>query len=728
MSIYFDPQTLQFQLNTRTSSYIMQVRNGFLLHLYWGARLQNGDHSYFFREQGRAAFSPRMENGGGFILDDVPLEYPCWGRGDLRTPALEVRNPDGSNIVDLRYESHEILPGKPRIPGLPAVYVENDGECETLVVRLRDGVSGVEADLYYCVLEEYDVLTRYARIRNGGTDAVRLLRAMSASVDFDHTRYDILSNYGTHCRERQIERHPLQHGRFTISSRRGASSHVHNPFLLLASPTADETSGEVYASVLVYSGSFAAEAAGGQFDAARAMIGLNPEEFSWKLEPGEDFFTPESVLTYSGEGLGYLSRTLHHLFRTRLCRGKYRDARRPVLLNLWEACYFNFDEEKIKRIADSCAELGVELLVIDDAWFGERNSDNSSLGDWYVNRKKLPHGLEGVEEYLKPLGLDLGIWFEPEMISPNSDLYRAHPDWCLHVDGRPRSEGRNQLILDLCRPEVRDYLYDCVSAVLKDGRIKYVKWDYNRNMTEVGSPTLPADRQGEVTHRYYLGLYELLERLVGDYPDVLFESCSGGGGRFDAGMLYYMPQVWTSDNSDAIERLRIQYGTSLVYPLSAMSAHVSASPNHQTGHVTPFETRVCVALTGSFGFELDPTALSDAEREQVRQVAALHKELGEVLATGDYYRLRNPFEETCSAWCTVSADRSVCVAGYVLTHVRMYGNNERIALRGLKPDALYRERFTGETYRGDELMGFGLHAPTTLEYRSILWVLEEVSD
>lgn len=728
MSIHVNESTLQFQLNTRSSSYVMQVRDGFLLHLYWGGRLEDGDHSYFFREQGRAAFSPRMENCKGFILDDVPLEYPCWGRGDLRSPALEIVNPDGSNIVDLRYEGYRIIPGKPRIPGLPAVYAEDEKECETLVIRLRDAVSGVETELYYCVLEDYDVLTRYASIRNGGNAPVQLLRAMSASVDFDHTRYEIISNYGTHCRERQIERHPLQHGRFTLSSRRGASSHVHNPFLLLASPSADETSGEVYASVLVYSGSFAAEVAAGQFDASRAMIGLNPEEFSWRLEPGADFYTPEAVLTYSDEGLGRMSQNLHRLFRTRLCRGKFRDVRRPVLINLWEACYFNFDEERIKRIADCSAELGVELLVIDDAWFGKRNSDNCSLGDWYVDSNKFPNGLEPVEEHLEALGLDLGIWFEPEMISPDSDLYRAHPDWCLHMDGRPRSEGRHQLILDLCRPEVRDYLYDSVSSVLKSGRIKYVKWDYNRNMTEVGSPTLPADRQREVTHRYYLGLYELLERLVTDYPDVLFESCSGGGGRFDAGMLYYMPQVWTSDNSDAIERLRIQYGTSLVYPLSAMSAHVSASPNHQTGHVTPFETRTCVALTGSFGYELDPTKLTDAEREQVKQTAALYKEYGGYLASGTYYRLRNPYEESCSAWCTVSEDQSVCVAGYVLTHVRMYGNNERIALRGLKPGALYRERFTGETYRGDQLMRFGLHAPTTLEYQSILWILEEVPE
>lgn len=728
MSITFHESIGQFQLNTRAFSYIMQVRDGFLLHLYWGARLADGDHSYFFREQGRAAFSPRQEQCQGFILDDVPLEYPCWGRGDLRTPALEIENADGSNIVDLRYESHTVLAGKPRIPGLPAVYVENADECETLVITLRDACSNITVDLYYCVLEDPGVLTRYACVQNGGNAPVQIRRAMSAGIDFDHTRYDVISNYGTHCRERQLERHALQHGRFTLSSRRGASSHVHNPFLLLASPQANETSGEVYGAVLVYSGSFVCEVAGGQFDTARMVIGLNPEEFSWKLEAGDRFYTPETVLSYSDTGFDALSQNFHTTFRTRLCRGKYRDVRRPVLLNSWEACYFGFDEERLKRIGTCSAQLGIELLVIDDGWFGKRDSDNCSLGDWVVDRRKLPNGIEGIYEHLHALGVGLGIWFEPEMVSPDSDLYRAHPDWCLHVEGRPRSEGRKQLILDLSRKEVCDYLYDAIANILRGGMIQYVKWDYNRNMTEVGSVGLPADRQREVTHRYYLGLYALLERLVTDFPDVLFESCSGGGGRFDAGMLYYMPQVWTSDNSDAIARLKIQHGTSLVYPLSAMSAHVSASPNHQTGHVTPFDTRFCVALTGSFGYELDPTQLSDAEKQKVLETGSLYKELGDRLVGGNYHRLRDPFAQSCSAWCTVSADQSLCVAGYVLTEVRMYGNNERIALRGLKADALYRERFSGQVYRGDELMAFGLHATPTLEYQSVLWVLEEINE
>ena len=725
MSVIYDSAIGQYSLHTKNYSYIMQEKSGFLCHLYWGKKTM-GDCSYMFREQGRAAFSPRMENCDGFILDDIPLEYPCWGRADMRTPALEITNPDGSVIVDLRVVGRRIEQGKQGIKGLPAVYVENDSECETLVVEMYDEVSNIAVELYYCVLEEYDIITRYAKIINKGSDSVYIDRAASASVDFDHINYDVISNFGTHCRERNIERAPLKHGRFIMSSRRGASSHVHNPFLIMTSPTADEVSGDAYGFVLVYSGSFMSEIAANQFDSARAVVGLNPEAFRWKLDSGEEFTTPECVMSYSSEGLDTLSYNFSTLFRKRLCRGKYRDLRRPVLLNSWEACYFSFDSERLMKIGDSCAELGIELMVIDDGWFGKRDNDCCSLGDWFVNEKKLPGGIKRISDHLAEKGVQLGIWFEPEMISPDSELYKEHPDWCLHYNNRPRSEGRFQLILDLTREDVCDYIYESVAKILRDGGISYVKWDFNRNMSEAGSPLLPADRQREVDFRYYLGLYSVMERLNQEFPEVLFESCSGGGGRFDAGMLYYMPQVWTSDNSDAVERLRIQYGTSLVYPMSAISAHVSASPNHQTDHVTPFDSRFTVAMTGSFGYELDPTALSPEEQHKVRETAALYKEYGDVLATGRYHRLRDPHEENCSAWCFVSENKDICIAGYVLTHVRLYGNNERIALRGLDSDALYKERFTGITYRGDQLMNFGLHATTPLEYRSHLWILEKV--
>ncbi|MBO5869184.1 MAG: alpha-galactosidase [Clostridia bacterium] len=725
MSVIYDSSTGQYSLHTENYSYIMLEKEGFLLHLYWGEKTF-GDCTYMFREQGRAAFSPRMENCDGFILDDVPLEYPCWGRADMRTPALEITNPDGSVIVDLRVKNRRIEKGKPSIKGLPAIYVENEDECETLVVSMYDEVSNISVELYYCVLEKYDIITRFARIVNKGNDTVYINRAASCALDFDHINFDVISNYGTHCRERQIERASLKHGRFIMSSRRGASSHVHNPFMILTSPNADEVSGDAYGFVLVYSGSFSSEIAANQFDSARAVIGLNPENFTWRLDSGEEFTTPECVLSYSSEGLDTLSYNFSRVFRERLCRGKYRDIRRPVLLNSWEACYFSFDSDRLMKIGDSCAELGIELMVIDDGWFGKRDHDRCSLGDWFVNEQKLKGGIKRISDYLNEKGVKLGIWFEPEMISPDSELYQKHPDWCLHYKNRPRSEGRYQLILDLTRQDVCDYVFESVANILREGGISYVKWDFNRNMSEAGSILLDATRGREVDFRYYLGLYSVLERLNQEFPDVLFESCSGGGGRFDVGMLYYMPQVWTSDNSDAIERLRIQYGTSLVYPMSAMSAHVSASPNHQTGHVTSFYTRSNVALTGSFGYELDPTSLSVEEQKMVSETTRLFKEYGEILAKGRYHRLRDPHNEPCSAWCTVSEDKSVCIATYVLTHVRMYGNNERIKLRGLDHDAIYKERFSGVCYRGDQLMNFGLHAPISHEFGSILWILEKV--
>lgn len=715
----------QFQLDTDNSSYVMQVRDGFLLHIYYGERLNVTDHSYMRWEQGRAAFSCCLEGCQGFILDDTPLEYPCFGRGDLRSPALEIINPDGTNICDLRYVSHKIIGGKPGLPGLPAFYAEEGDRASTLVITLRDNISLVECDLYYTVFEDYNIISRHTVIRNCGEKPCHIKAAASACVDFDHMDFEVISNYGTHCRERMIERFRLNHGKFELASRRGSSGHVHNPFLILASPTADEDHGEFYGVLLVYSGSHAITAEGTQYNACRLLAGLNPDGFSWKLEQNGEFTTPEAVLCYTDKGLTSLSHIYNKAINDRLIRGKYKNARRPVLLNSWEACYFSFDEARLLKIGKCAADLGIELLVIDDGWFGKRNTDNCSLGDWVIDRKKLPNGLDNIYKMLKENNCGLGIWFEPEMVSPDSDLYRAHPDWCLHIENRPRSEGRHQLMLNLSRPEVCDYLYDSIAKILDSGMISYVKWDFNRNMAEVGSEVLPPDRQGEVSHRYYLGLYSLLERLTQSFPEVLFESCSGGGGRFDAGMLYYMPQTWTSDNSDAIERLKIQYGTSLVYPMSAISAHVSASPNHQTAHVTDFATRFTVAFTGSFGYELDPTSLSEEEKLLVAKSAELYKKYGYVLVTGDYYRLKTNYEEDCAAWCAVSQDRAVCVAGYVNTHVRLYDKNQHIRLKGLDKDTAYKDIFTGQTYSGAQLMGFGLPVKITLEYRSQMWILEK---
>ena len=717
---------MQFQLDTAHTSYVMRVKEGFLEHVYWGRRLASGDHTYMRRELGRASFSPRMENCRGPILDDLPLEYPCFGRGDLRSPALEVVNPDGSDIADLRYVSYTVCEGKPALAGLPAFYAEKGDNVRTLCIKLRDDVSMLECDLYYTVFYDYDLITRHAELTNHGESTLALEGVASACVDIDRCDFDIVSNYGTHEKERMIERTPLVHGKMEFASRRGSSGHVHNPFIILASRSADEVKGEVYALTLVYSGCHSMSAEGGQYDSCRVLAGINPDGFRWRLGPGETFVTPEAALVHTEDGLGGMSHIFHRAINDRLIRGKYRNRRRPVLLNSWEAVYFKFDEEKLMNIGSCAADLGMEMLVIDDGWFGRRDDDHSSLGDWYINRSKLPNGFDNIHKMLHEKGCGLGIWFEPEMISPDSDLYRAHPDWCLHVEGRPRSEGRHQLMLDLSRPDVCEYIYESVASLLRTGTVDYIKWDFNRNVAEVGSALLAPEKQGEVLHRYYLGLYSVLERLHNDFPDVLFESCSGGGGRYDCGILYYMPQTWTSDNSDAVERLKIQYGTSLIYPLSSMTGHVSASPNHQTGHVTPFDTRFNVALTGSFGYELDPTKLTDEEKRFVTGSADIYKKYGDTLVNGDYYRLRSNYTEDCAAWCIVARDKSVCIAVYVNAHVRVYPRNEHLVLRGVDGNARYRETRTGAEYSGSQLLGYGVPVDKNHEYSSELWIFERI--
>ena len=728
MSVYFNKEAAQsFNSNTAESSYVMQIHDGLLLHLYWGPRLDDRDHSYMHWVAGaRRVFLPDGKLPPARFSTTCGPEYPTWGSGRLTArPRRRPWHPDGTNIADFRSVSHRITDGKAPLPGRPAMYANEGDDAQTLEIVLEDKSGGMRLSLFYSVFYELDVITRHAVFTNLSEGDVELGAALSAAVDFDRADLDVITNYGTHCVERQIERGPLRRGKTVLASRRGASSHVHNPFLILCGRETSETAGDAYGLALVYSGSFSASAEGTQFGAARALIGLNPDGFGWTLEPGASFTTPEAVLCYAGDGLGGLSHRFHKAFRRNLCRGKFRDARRPVLLNMWEACYFGFDESRIQKIADCSADLGVELLVIDDGWFGRRDTDNCSLGDWTVDRRKLPGGLEAVYENVHKNGMQLGIWSEPEMVSPDSDLYRAHPDWALHISGRPRSEGRHQLILDLTRQDVQDYLYDSIAKILETGMIAYVKWDFNRNMAEVGSALLDAKRQREIPHRYYLGLYALLERLVTAFPDVLFESCSAAAVASTRACSRHAA-AWTSDNSDAIERLKIQYGTSLVYPLSAMSAHVSASPNHQTGHVTDFATRLTVALTGSFGYELDPTAISEDERQAIRESAALFKELGAVLAEGDYHRLISPYDSDCAAWSVVSPDKRVCIAGFVLTHVRLYGPNQRLPLRGLDPDADYKERFSGRLFSGRELMGFGVDVHLAHEYKSALWVFEKI--
>lgn len=731
MSISYNETEKVFHLQTKNTSYIMNIWRGkYLAHVYWGRRIKTPDmeNALISRFIG---FSPATDNED-YTLDFICQEYPTGCGTDYRMPAISALYDDGSRTVELQYDSHNISKGKPRLEGLPATYVESDTEADTLEITLKDKVKGLTVVLMYTAYSELDVITRSVRVINDSSADIILEKVMSASVDFETADYDLIALHGGWGKERHIERTPLRHGVQSIESRRGASSHQLNPFFVMASKGANEEYGEVYGFNLVYSGNFNGGVEVDQIEKSRAWLGINDYDFLWKLEAGEAFQTPEAVMVYSGKGLGEMSRTFHRLYRKRLVRGKYRDEVRPILANNWEATYFDFNEEKIIGLAKEAKSLGIELLVLDDGWFGKRNSDNSSLGDWYVNKEKLPNGIAGLAKQVNEIGIKFGLWFEPEMVSPDSDLYRKHPDWCIHVPNRVRTECRNQLTLDLSRKEVCDYIVETMNSILKEANISYVKWDMNRHMSEFGSAGLPADRQNEMPHRYMLGLYDVMERIVTANPEVLFESCSGGGGRFDPGMLYYMPQVWTSDDTDAVERLYIQYGTSLAYPISAMGSHVSAVPNHQAGRVTSLKMRGDVAMSGNFGYELDLMKFTDEEREEVKKQVEQYKELRTFIQHGDMYRLKSPFgangekSGNDTAWMFISEDGKDIFAAYFRILCKVNGGIYRMKLAGLEADAVYEIVGEDKRYSGDELMNIGLVVDMWGDFTSRTWRLKKL--
>ena len=740
MNITFSPEASCFHLQSSDTSYVVRLVKGrYLATAYWGRRLESWSDPSSPPFVGRA-FSPSSEPGDpDFSLDVLPQEFPAFGNGDFRSPAIQVQQEDGSTITDLRYRAHRIVAGKPRLEGLPSVYVEDDAEAQTLEITLVDELIGLEAVLSYVVFADFDAVTRSVRLRNTGPQPLRILRVLSASCDFSGSDMEMLHLSGSWGRERHIFRKRLTPGTSSVESRRGASSHQHNPFLALVSPGADEDSGDVWAMNLVYSGNFLAQAEVDQFGTTRMGIGINPFEFAWNLAPGDSFQTPEAVLVHSSTGLGGMSLKFHSLYRSRLCRGTFRDLPRPILLNNWEATYFDFDEKKILSLADNAAALGMELLVLDDGWFGQRDDDSSSLGDWTVDCRKLPAGLEALALSIGKKGLHFGLWFEPEMVSVRSRLYREHPDWCLHVPGRRRSEGRRQLVLDLGRAEVRDYVVNAVSSILRSVPISYVKWDMNRHHTEAGSAALPPERQKETSHRYILGLYDVLERITTSFPDVLFEGCSGGGGRFDPGILAYMPQIWTSDNTDAVARLSIQYGTSLLYPPVTMGAHVSAVPNHQSKRVTPLPFRGEVAMAGNLGYELDPgKLLAEEKAESVRQVG-LYKDIRPLVQFGNFYRLQSPFEGNSAAWMFVAPDLSRAWVSFFRIHFEANSSFPLLKLKGLEPGGRYalaettpdsrpRGASVGPLFSGEELMEAGLRITgIDGDFQSRSWLLRKVA-
>lgn len=728
MAIVYDASSKTFNLSTSKTSYVLKVLDSnHVAHVYWGKKIKAKNLDYVLRSKNWGSFLTNTDNIDDFMLEMTPQEYPGYGSTDLRTPAVELQFSDGTSATDFRYESHNIYAGKNKLNNLPATYVEDENEAMTLELTLVDSLKNVKLILSYSVFEEFDAITRSVKIINESNEDVNINRVLSANVDFRDSDYELLQLSGAWARERHIIRKEIRSGSQSIESRRGSSSHAQNPFMALVRKDTTEQHGEVYGFSLIYSGNFLANVEVDMYENARVQIGINPFDFTWLLKSKEEFTAPEAVLVYSNEGLTGMSHIYNCLYGKRLCKGKYRDEVRPILINNWEATYFDFNETKIKEIAREATNLGMELFVLDDGWFGKRDDDNSSLGDWFVNEEKLKGGLNQLATEINEMGLQFGLWFEPEMVSPISELYKEHPDWCIHIPGRNRSEARRQLILDYSREDVCNYIIEKISEVLSSAPISYVKWDMNRNMSEIGSAKLPANRQREVAHRYILGLYKVLEEITTRFPDVLFESCSGGGGRFDPGMLYYMPQTWTSDNTDAIERLKIQFGTSMVYPNASIGCHVSAVPNHQVDRITPIETRGVVAMSGNFGYELDITKLPESEKEIIKEQVKLYKEIRETIQFGKCYRLSSPFENNDIAWMFISKDCEEIIVSFVRTLAKPNSKFISLKLVGLDESSKYEILGENIIVGGDELMNIGLNVPELKgDYQAKMWRLKKV--
>lgn len=729
MSIRYIKETKVFCLDTDHTSYQFRVAEfGFLEHLYYGKKI-NGttEHLPVRIRHGFECNPHEAEKDRTICLDVIGQEYPGFGVSDFRVPALSIINTDGSDCVDLRYQSHKIYEGKYSLPELPSFHGGEQG-IDTLELTLTDPCTKIAVTLLYGVYESCDLITRAALIKNQGGSTVQINRANSFNLDFDSDQLEILTFYGSWGNERNLERTPVRHGKITVDSARGISSHYQNPAVILCEPDTNEVSGNCVAAVLVYSGNFSITAEVNAFRQTRLTGGINPETFLWELKAGESFTAPEAVMTFSSNGLGQMSRNLHNGINEFMINSKYKGQRRPVLINNWEATMIDFDEEQLVDIAQKAAQLGVEMFVMDDGWFGRRTDEYRGLGDWVCNKDKLPSGIDGLADRINSLGLKFGLWIEPEMISQDSELYEQHPDWCIAIPDRKPSRQRYQLILDMSRTEVVDHIFNQLYEVLKDANVEYIKWDMNRSMTDRFSGALPASRQGELSHRYVLGVYRLMERLTKAFPDILFEGCSGGGGRFDLGVLYYMPQIWCSDDTDAIERIRIQYGTSMIYPISTIGAHVSECPNQQTGRTVSIETRAAAAFFGTFGFELDLATLSDDEQQAVKKQIEYYKQYGEVMAFGDYYRLVSMWKgKEYTAWQSVSKDRTQSVMCYVQLIAGANNGITYIRLQGLDEEQLYYIEELKLTLSGAVLMYAGLPMPVIpADYEARIFTLDAV--
>lgn len=710
MAAVFLEEEKIFKLDTRNTTYVIAVVDDeqFLGHVYYGKKLKEVHLDGLLRIHENPFVPSRNNRDRVSFLDSFPMEYPAHGLGDYRESCINIRTEKGNVGLALSYVSHKITEGKDGLEGLPASFGKA-GECETLKILCEDKVTGLQVILQYGIFDEADVITRSVKVVNTGKEDLYLTKVYSACLDMDNKDFEAISLHGSWARERQIETVPVSHGKYSVESIRGESSHQDHPFLALKTKNADQENGEVYAMHFVYSGNFKAQVQSDQFDQVRMTMGIHPEDFTWKLKEGESFQAPETVLVYSAQGLGQMTGIFHDFYRNHLIRSEYKNQKRPILINNWEATYFDFDTDKLIAIAKQASALGIEMLVMDDGWFGNRCDDNRALGDWFVNEEKLKGGLKYLVDEVNKLGMKFGIWFEPEMISPDSDLYRAHPDYAIAIPGREPSLCRNQYVLDLTRKEVRDYAYECVAKILRSANIEYVKWDMNRQLSDIGSLELPADQMGELYHRYVLAVYEMQERMMTEFPHLLLENCSGGGARFDPGMLYYSPQIWCSDDTDAIERLKIQEGTALIYPLSTMGAHVSDCPNHTVGRVTPFETRGYVALAGTFGYELDVTKIPESDREQIPAQVAMYHKYNDLVREGDYYRIASYAENHYfDCYGVVSKDKKEALYTYVQVLNRPNYHSRRIYLKGLAAEKYYAIEGEDGTWSGEQLMNAGL--------------------
>ena len=715
-AIIVNEQNRQFHLTNGRISYIIKAdEQGTLLSLYFGKAVPDReDFGYLIELAHRPTSTCRIDGDLHYSLEHLRQEYPEYGTGDYRTPAIAVRQPNGSDMVDLTYDGYHVSQGKPKLEGLPATYVDNEDDAATLSIDLVDRLIGLSVTLNYTVFADKPAVARSVVIGNNGADALSVERAMSLSLDLPDSDYDMTEFTGAWSRERHPHTQHLHYGTQQIESLRNASGHFANPVAAFARPGASEDHGEVIGLAFEYSGNFDLHAEVDTYDVTRLQLGINERGFAWHLEPGETFQTPEALIAYSDEGYDGMSRAFHRLVLDNIVRGAWKRRERPILINNWEATYFDFDEDKLVDIARTAKQAGVELFVLDDGWFGARNNDTAGLGDWTPNPARLPQGLAGLSKRINDLGLKFGLWFEPEMVNKDSDLYRAHPDWAVHTPGRHMNHGRNEFLLNFANKDVVDNIYGQMSRLLDEANIAYIKWDMNRFVSEGYDVTRGAEHQGEAYHRYILGVYDLLERLLQRFPDLIIEGCASGGGRFDMGMLYYTPQIWCSDDTDAIERLKIQYGTSYFYPLSAMGAHVSVVPNHQANRITPIETRANVAMFGTFGYELDLNTLSEEEFGKVRSQIEFFKRYREIIHTGDFHRLVSPDGNEQAAWMVVSRDRKTAIVGDYRILLTPNSRYMRLHLRGLDENTQYRVSCTGASsidgaaFTGAELMRIGM--------------------